>query len=189
MPTTSSAPMAVGFVADQADGVFAGVVNHRGQIVNFAFAQRFEHRFQPADHTQRIHRGAQHQFQRAVAHVGKVPHFGAGEVAGDRGFGAFGRQLRIVRGGAHHHHFMDALKRHHGGFDADHGIGPDRNGIVHQSLQRQMPRVVENVAEFFHLAAGHAFQRAHNSAADADRVRNIAKHEFQGRVAGVELAI
>ena len=54
-----------GFVGDQADGVLAGVVNQRGQIVNLAFAERLEHRLQPANDAERIHGRAQHQLERA----------------------------------------------------------------------------------------------------------------------------
>jgi len=34
--------------------------------------------------------------------------------------GRFGRQIGIFGGGAHHHHFVNTLKRHDRGFDADH---------------------------------------------------------------------
>ena len=36
MPTTSSAPIALASSSDQTDGVFAGVIDQRGQIADFA---------------------------------------------------------------------------------------------------------------------------------------------------------
>ena len=38
-------------------------------------------------------------------------------------------QGRIVRGGAHHEHLVDALEGHDLGFDAHHGVGADAAGL------------------------------------------------------------
>ena len=95
----------------------------------------------------------------------------------------------MSRGRAGHHHFVDAAEGHDGGLNSDDGVGIDRFGFVHQPLQGQVTRVVEDVAELLDLASGQALQSPDDAAAHADRISDVAKHKLERLEARVELAI
>ena len=75
------------------------------------------------------------------------------------------------------------------GFDADHGVGPDRAGLGDDPLQGEVAGGVEDVAELLDLAAAQALEPAEQAAADADRIGHVAEDELDRHVAGVELAV
>src|SRR5205823_2910805 len=62
-----------GFVADQADGVLAGVVDQCGERLDLAAAHGGEGGFETADDAERVDRGAEDELEREIANVDEVP--------------------------------------------------------------------------------------------------------------------
>ena len=183
-----------GFLPDQADGVFAGVVDQRGQFVDFAAGEGFQRRHEAADEAQGVDGGAQHELQRGHAHGGEVPGFLGGQVAGDQSSPDAGslcgrRQGWMVAGRADHHHFVYALERQHTGLNADDAVGAVLGAVGDDALQGDVAGLVEDVGELFDLATAHGLQPAENAAGDAHGVGDIAEGEVPGGVAGVEHAV
>src|SRR5690349_21533569 len=84
---------------------------------------------------------------------------------------------------------MRAGEAHRARLDANDAVGAGRGGFGDDPLERQVPRVVEDVGELLDLAARQRLERAEDPTGRADRVGHVAEDEAKRSEAGVELAV
>ena len=68
-------------------------------------------------------------------------------------------------------------------------FAPCRSSLVANSLQREMPGRVEYFRILWYLSPLQALKRSADTAANTDRVGDIAKHKLYGSESGIYLAV